>query len=473
MLSQDQTFDDKDVWSLLADELSLLPGMTDTGRLGFAIQLKFRQVHGHYPESINEFPSGIVHTIAEQIGCASVSLENYPLQGRQAQRHRQTIRRYLGIRLPNKNDIAQLTAWLTEFILPFNPQAVHGSELVTDWCQEQQIERPAADHLERIIRSAVHRFETEQQNIIFTRLSLDCKVAINHLLSAEEPGTASVIEVTLSGLKADPGRPSLENVLSVISQLKCLDSVALQPNIFQGIAPKFIMQFQQRCASESIRELRRHPSAIRYSMVAMFCWRRRQQLTDALIEMLMVLIHNLGTRAEKKVDKKQFAAFKKVRGKARLLFRMAEATVDQPDGVIKEVVYPVVSQKMLQNLVDEFKTLGVDTEQEVQESMRSSYGSHYRRMLMPVLDRLEFQSGNALHRPVIDAIQIIKANRANNQHFYAVGDVPVDGIIQKKWRDIVIVQGKSGEERINRGHLRKRNLKYVKAESRQVANGTR
>lgn len=110
---------------------------------------------------------------------------------------------------------------------------------------------------------------------------------------------------------------------------------------------------------------------------------------------------------------------------------MAEATVDQPDGVIKEVVYPVVSQKMLQNLVDEFKTLGVNTEQEVHESMRSSYGNHYRRMLMPVLDRLEFQSGNALYRPVIDAIQIIKENRTSNQHFYAVGDVPVDGIIQK------------------------------------------
>ncbi len=78
----------------------------------------------------------------------------------------------------------------------------------------------------------------------------------------------------------------------------------------------------------------------------------------------------------------------KVRGKARLLFRMDEATVDQPDGVIKGIVYPVVSQKMLQNLVDEFKTLGVNTEQQVHESMRSSYGSHYRRMLMPVLERL-------------------------------------------------------------------------------------
>jgi hypothetical protein len=175
-----------------------------------------------------------------------------------------------------------------------------------------------------------------------------------------------------------------------------------------------------------------------------------RQVHDALIEVLMVLIHSLGTRAEKNVDKKQFATFKKVRGKARLLFRMAEATVGQPDGVIKDVVYPVVSQKMLQNLVDEFKTLGVNTERETHESMRSSYGSHYHRMLMPVLDRFEFQFGNALHRPVVDAIQNIKENRASNQHFYAAGDVPVDGIIQKKWRDVVIVKNQSSEERINR-----------------------
>lgn len=148
MLLQEKAFDDRDEWHLLADELSLLPGMTDTGRLGFALQLKFRQVQGHYPDSVHDFPSGIVHTIAEQVGCASVSPENYPFQGRQAQRHRhrQHIRRYLGVRLPSKADIARLSARLTEFILPLNPQAVHGSELVTDWCQEQLIERPATEH---------------------------------------------------------------------------------------------------------------------------------------------------------------------------------------------------------------------------------------------------------------------------------------------------------------------------------------
>ena len=33
MLSPEQTFDDRDEWHLLAEELSLLPGMTDTGPL--------------------------------------------------------------------------------------------------------------------------------------------------------------------------------------------------------------------------------------------------------------------------------------------------------------------------------------------------------------------------------------------------------------------------------------------------------
>jgi hypothetical protein len=81
-------------------------------------------------------------------------------------------------------------------------------------------------------------------------------------------------------------------------------------------------------------------------------------------------------------------------GKAWLLFKLAEATVDQPEGIIKEVVYPVVGQKTLRELVAEFKAIGFDFDREVQERMRSSYGHHYRRILMPVLDALIFQSSN-------------------------------------------------------------------------------
>jgi len=185
-------------------------------------------------------------------------------------------------------------------------------------------------------------------------------------------------------------------------------------------------------------------------MVVMFCWRRQQQLIDALIDLLLQVIHNLGARAEKRIDKRQFAAFKKVRGKTRLLFKLAEATVDQPEGIVKEVVYPVVGQKILQELVEEFKTMGFDFEREVQETMRSSYGHHYRRMLIPVLDALCFQSNNTVHRPVIEALDILKANRDSQRQYYNADEIPLEGIVQKKWRDIVVEQDKEGKDRVNR-----------------------
>jgi TnpA family transposase len=104
----------------------------------------------------------------------------------------------------------------------------------------------------------------------------------------------------------------------------------------------------------------------------------------------------------------------------------------------------------LEEIVEEFKAMGFDFEREVQETMRSSYGNHYRRMLMPVLDSLNFQSNNTVHRPVIKALEILKAQRDSGKQYYAADEVPLDGIVQKKWRDIVVEQDKDGKDRVNR-----------------------
>ena len=56
MLSQEKAFDDRDEWRLLADELSLLPGMTDTWHLGFALQLKIPTGSGPLSRPCTRFP---------------------------------------------------------------------------------------------------------------------------------------------------------------------------------------------------------------------------------------------------------------------------------------------------------------------------------------------------------------------------------------------------------------------------------
>jgi hypothetical protein len=176
------------------------------------------------------------------------------------------------------------------------------------------------DHLQRILRSAVHGFEAGHHDRIHARLSDASQTAIDRLLATEEPDTAESTDsknietdrtksVSFSDLKSDPGKASLESLLLSIAKLQCIDRLALSAEVFENVPAKFIEQFRQRCATESIRELRRHPPVIRYSMVAMFCWRRRQQLTDLLLDLLLQVTHHLGTRAEKRIDQRHFAQF--------------------------------------------------------------------------------------------------------------------------------------------------------------------
>lgn len=444
---------------LRADELALLPGMTNAGRLAFAVQLKFMEMHGRFPERHDEVVPAALDWVARQVGSTVDGFAAFELDSRQGRRQRRTIRTMLGYRPTTGDDLRRLGEWLVRDVLPFNPQARHGRDLALDWCKAQHLEPPALDHLDRVIHSAVRGFETRAQDVIHTRLSVANRVAIDRLLASEESdasrdgsdeSTAAAVAPTFSHLKADLGRASRDNLLAGIERRRAIDTIGLAGDIFEGVPAKFIDQIRQRCATESIRELRRHPSPIRYSMVAMFCWRRRQQLTDDLVDMLLQLIHAIGTRAEKKVDKKQFAAFRKIRGKARLLYKVAEATVDQPDGVVKDVVYPVVSQKTLKELVAEFEALSIDVERDVQEVMRSTYSHSYRSVLMPALDALAFRSSNTVHRPVIDALDVLRANRDSRKQYYEVDEVPIDGVVPKKWRHVVIDTAKDGTERVNR-----------------------
>ena len=86
----DQTI--RDFWTLTAEESTLLPSMTDKGRLGFATQLKFIDIHGRFPEHHNEIDPQAVQWLATQIKVTPDLLGSYDFLGRQSRRHRRTIR---------------------------------------------------------------------------------------------------------------------------------------------------------------------------------------------------------------------------------------------------------------------------------------------------------------------------------------------------------------------------------------------
>jgi TnpA family transposase len=151
------------------------------------------------------------------------------------------------------------------------------------------------------------------------------------------------------------------------------------------------------------------------------------------------------------VEKKLLNDFRRVNGKTNLLFQMAEAALNNPDEVVKKVLFPVVSENTLRALVKEYKSTGSAYRQQVYTVMRASYSHHYRRMVPEILSTLEFCSNNDIHKPVIKALELIKKYTKSSSHYFADSEnVPIEGVIRPGMKEAVMEKSDNGQERINR-----------------------
>jgi hypothetical protein len=255
-------------------------------------------------------------------------------------------------------------------------------------------------------------------------------------------------------LKEDTGPVGLERVLQEIAKLERIHQLGLPADLFAHVSAKTLASYRQRIAVEELQEVRRHPDPIRFTLLSAYCWLRRQEIVDTLVELLMDIVHHLSTKAERRVEKALVNDIKKVSGKTNLLFRLAEAVVDQPDGTIRDVVFPVVSEQTLRDLVKEYKASGPAYQQQVQKAMRGSYSKHYRRMLPVILKHLEFCSNNEVHRPIMQALALLKNYvdiPLSQAYFASTETVPLDDIVPTTWRKAVVKEDKTGKSgQVNR-----------------------
>ena len=83
--------------------------------------------------------------------------------------------------------------------------------------------------------------------------------------------------------------------------------------------------------------------------------------------------------------------------------------------------------------------------------MRSSFKGHYRRILPPLLEVLDFHSNNTTHRPVLQALEVVRRYVESGLHLYPTDEViPLDGVVDPQWRDLVLEPDPEGTVRVNR-----------------------
>lgn len=441
-------------FTLLPEEMVLLEQKNEENRLGFAVLLKFFQIEARFPRHKQEVPKLVVSYIARILGVSPRLFRQYEWTGRTFERHRAEIREFLGFREFTVNDGEELTAWLCEKVLVYERSFSYLETALYQRLRSLKLEPPTPERIERLIRSAVSATEKEFCADILKQLSIPTLKKMDALLNTKDgldDDQSHFRQSVFNFLKTDPGRTSLKSILKEISKLQCIRELEIPEKLFTKVPPKVITHYRRRASAETPHELRRHPAPVRYTLVAAFCWQRRQEITDSLVELLIQIIHRIHVSAERRVDKQLVQEFKRVDNKPRLLFEIANASLEHPEELVKDVVYPVVSPNTLQAVVKEYKSNNPTYEERVYTVMRSSYLHHYRRMVPQLLSTLEFRSNNDVHRPVILALSLLKRYQDSNQRYYALGEeLFIDGVLKNDWKDLIIEVDKDGQERINR-----------------------
>lgn len=366
-------------WTLLPTELTLLTKKTATNRLGIALLLKSFQYEGRFPTSKAEIPSDAIRFVAQLLQTSPDRFDNYDWQGQTIKAHRALIRDFLGVTEATVKDAQALTAWLETQVLAYDLKQESLYLAACNRLRHLKIELPTPERLERVVRSAIRRFEnhfcqqTAQQLSTSVRSKLDELLETASDLDEQEESSSPSPGYTpspLANLKSDPGRLGLDSLISEAAKLERLHQLELPDNLFPGISTKVLQIYKQRVAVEPPRELRRHPDNRRYTLLAAFCWLRTQEITDKLVDLLIQIIHRIGARAERRVTKELLDDFKKVSGKTGILFQMAEAAMSKPEGIVREVIYPIIGEQTLRNLVREFKSTGTAYREKVYTVMR-------------------------------------------------------------------------------------------------------
>ena len=252
-------------WHLSDQEHQFIKQYRGVNRLKCAALLKYYQIEGRLPEKFSNIPDVGRRILSESLNIFDDVDPDYDYMDRTGKRLRQTIRDLLKIRnsLPEDWEMAQsdlVDVCFHDF------DAENGlRQLLKQWFQDHNIERPTVLREERILSAVRVSLEERRYHYITDQISDACKESLDDLLTTQSAETSAPLVL----LKDDPGKPCLSSVFIELSKLERIDTVCLPLDLFLANWQKLRKTYRQRAMCEPVRELRRHPDHIRYALLGL------------------------------------------------------------------------------------------------------------------------------------------------------------------------------------------------------------
>ncbi|MGV9599487.1 Tn3 family transposase [Streptosporangium sandarakinum] len=428
-------------WTLDEDEFALVGNKTGATRLGFSLMLKYFELEARFPRR-EDVPRPAVEFMAGQVKVDPELFAGYDFTARQVTNHRKQIREFYGFCEPTVGDEDKLIVWLASDICPAEMSRDRLRAALLALCRQEKIEPPTPGRIERLLGAAEAMFERQFTAGTVSRLPPGTVAKLKDLLKVSDPDSVAAGggRSFLQELKEDPGPLTLDTLLAEIVKLERVKAIGLPDDLFSlaDISEKVVAGWRARAMKMYPSDFEACPEPIRLTLLAALCHVRKAEMIDGLVELLIQLVHKISVRAERKVEREIGEEFRRVHGKNGILVRIAQAALDLPEELVREVIYPVAGPRTLADIVAEAKANEKVFNTRVRTKLRGSYSHHYRRGLPKLLKAVEFHSGNEAFQPVIDALALLDRYADSNAECYDKAEtVPLDHVVPDDWREAV------------------------------------
>lgn len=435
-------------FTILENEIALVSNFNNTGKLGFMVLLKYFQMEARFPKSKDEVPLAILGFLSKQLQINPGKFDEYLFKGRSFKRHKATIRTHFGYSPPSAEAYQKVYDYLGTDVQWYDRKKVR-ADVVLHY-RKMKVELPSMGRMERLVDSLVHKGELAFHEETGAKLSTVTKERLDRLVQSMD-GTSNGGVPDFNTLRSDAGRIGLESIFKEMDKLTTIRELEVPDSLFASTPVAILEKYRLRVASELLGEIREHPDNIRHTLLSIFLWTRQREVTDNLVELLIQVVHKISSNAEQKVVKEFVKDFKKVSGKYNILLKMAERSLQNPDGAVRDVIYPVAKEKTLRDLVKELKRNDSAFKGSVFTKIMGSYSRHYRKMLPDMLAMLDFRSNNDRHRPAIEALEILRKYMGTDLKYLQLnGSLPIDGIIGPAMKKHVVQKDREGNRSISK-----------------------
>jgi TnpA family transposase len=415
-------------------------------RLGLAVLLKVCQALGYVPEGKDAIPSKIVEWLGERLGIPASQFARYQWSGRTGRFHLSQVRGYLGVRAFGVDDVARLQEHLVQ-VARLSPERQALLTAAVGWCRAQHIEVPRESVLRRAGSVAGKRFFQELYSGVTAGLETRTVEALERCLQEPRDGVAGGDGSTVfEWVKSGPGKLGMNTLLGEVEKLRWIRALALPEEIgAPPVSRSVLTLLRDRARAENAGLMGRHPRSVRLTLLVALLLARRAEVTDHIVRTLLELIQRIDKRADRTIEQRFVRTLRKVINKTHILYRIAKAATANPDGSVRDVVYPAAGEQVLARLAAEATEEDVDFEVVRMQVVETKYRCHYRRMMKPVLDVLTFRADNPAQAPLLQGIELVRRHLETKCALYPADERIPEKLLTGRWRELVMQSGPEGE----------------------------